>query len=79
MSKDLIEKQIYIYENINDIDIEVKKELLQIIYNSNTKDKIIEKGNGVQIKFDDIDESIIITIHNILKKKIKENKLEIDF
>jgi hypothetical protein len=79
MSDDLINKHIFIYENINDIDIEVKKELLQIIYNSDTKNKIIEKGNGVQIKFDDIDVSVIITLYDILKKKIKENKLEIDF
>ena len=73
------EKKIYIYENINEIDIEVKKELLQIIYNSDTRDKIIEKGNGVQIKFNDMDDSTIITIYSILKKKIKESTLEIEF
>jgi len=73
------EKKIYIYENINEIDIEVKKELLQIIYNSDARDKIIEKGNGVQIRFNDINDSIIITIYSILKKKITESKLEIEF
>lgn len=77
MNCDINEQKLYIYNNINEIDIDVRKELLQIIYNSDVKDKIVEKGNGVQIKFDDINNSIISTLYNILKKKIKENTLEI--
>ena len=76
MTIELNEKKKYIYNNINDIDIDIKKELLQIIYNSNTKDKIVEKGNGVQIKFNDIEDSTITTLYSILKKRIKENSLE---
>lgn len=79
MNCDINKKRLYLYYNINDIDVEAKKELLQIIYNSNSKNKIIEKGNGVQIKFDDIDDSTIITLHSILQKKINENKLEMNF
>lgn len=73
-----MDKKKYIYENINDIDISSRRELLQIIFN-HSSEIIKEKGNGVQIKFDDIPESIINTLYNILYKKIQDNKLDIDF
>ena len=75
---DLKNKKIFLYENINEIDINTRRELLQILYNNINIDNIIEKGNGVQIKFDNIDESNINILYNILYKKIDENKLEIE-
>ena len=73
-----MDKKKYIYENVNDIDISSRRELLQIIFN-HSSEIIKEKGSGVQIKFNDIPESIVNTLYNILYKKIQDNKLDIDF
>lgn len=71
-------KKKYLVENINDACINTRRELLQIIYNNSSK-IIKEKGNGVQIKFSDMSDSIINTLYNILYKQMQENRLDIDF
>lgn len=70
-------KELYIYENINDISINDRIEIVKHIYNSKFRNKLLEKGNGVQIKFTDLDDTMIDDIYKLINKKSKENMLDI--
>jgi hypothetical protein len=60
----------YINDNIAELKIAFRKEILQIIIYSNVPDeKIIEKGNGSQIKFSDLDSNLIKNIYNYIQQK----------
>ena len=43
-------KETFICDNINDLNIQHRKEILQMIYDSPCKKLLKEKGNGTQIK-----------------------------
>ena len=75
---DIIQKRKYLHDNINDVSIETRIELLQIIFNSCISDKIVEKGEGIQLKFSVIPDNLINIIYNILERKIKENMIYLD-
>jgi hypothetical protein len=63
---------IYIYDHINEIKPKYRKELLQMILYSNIGDnKIIEKGNGTQIKYSDIPDTLLISIYNFIYNKLE--------
>jgi hypothetical protein len=66
---------LYIIENINDLSIADRIEILQIIYNSPIRNKIKEKGNGVEIKISDIPEPFIIIIENMIKSKLESHSI----
>ena len=62
----------YINDNINELKLSFRKEILQIILYSNIDDdKIVEKGSGTQIKFSDIDPILLKNIYNYIYKKIE--------
>ena len=62
----------YIHDNINELKLSFRKEILQIIRNSNIDDeKIVEKGSGTQIKFSDIDPVLLKIVYNYIYKKIE--------
>jgi hypothetical protein len=51
---------IYIIDNINDLNFKDKVDILYILIDSQMPlSKIIEKGSGTQIKFDDMSDKII--------------------
>ena len=66
---------LYIIENINDLSIADRIEILQLIYNSPIRNKIKEKGNGIEIKICDIPESLLITINNVIKSKLESHSI----
>ena len=66
---------LYIIENINDLSIADRIEILQIIYNSPIRNKIKEKGNGIEIKITDIPETFILIIENIIKSKLESHSI----
>ena len=70
-------KLIYIIDNINEIMIQDRREILQLIYNSPSRSKLKEKGGGTQIKLTDISPSLIDTIYNVIKKKLEEQKIQL--
>jgi len=70
-------KETFIFDNINELSILDRKEVLQIIYNSQFRSKIKEKGNGVQIKLDDLSESIIDRIFTYVSQKSNEQFMDI--
>lgn len=62
----------YINDNINELKLSFRKEILQIILYSNIDDdKVVEKGSGTQIKFSDIDPILLKNIYNFIYKKIE--------
>jgi hypothetical protein len=63
---------VYINDNINELKICHRREILQIILGSEIElKKIVEKGNGTQIKFGDLSPEIIKTIYNYIYNKLE--------
>lgn len=62
----------FIHNNINELKLNYRKEILQMILYSNIDDeKIVEKGNGTQIKFSDIDSILLKNIYNFIYMKLE--------
>lgn len=62
----------YINDNINELKMSFRKEVLQTILYSNVPDKkIVEKGNGTQVKYADIDDQLLKNIYNYMYQKIE--------
>ena len=70
-------KESFICDNINDLTIQFRKEILQMIYNSQYCNKLKEKGNGIQIKIDDLDNQLINKIHTFMVQKLNNQKNDI--
>lgn len=67
-------KKSFIFDNSNELDIDDRRELLQIIYNSKFRNTIKEKGGGVQIKLDELSNLIIDKLYlHILTRLSKQN------
>jgi len=65
---------IYINDNIQELKLNFRKEILQIILCSNINhSKILEKGSGTQIKYSDIDGSLLKIIYNNIYNKIEKS------
>lgn len=63
---------LYICDNINELKINNRKEILQMImYSSIDLEKIIEKGNGTQIKLVDINDNLLRNIYNYIYNKFE--------
>ena len=64
---------IFIDENINELKFDFRKEVLQILLYAFIDDdeKIIEKGSGTQIKYDNIDSVLLKNIYNFIRNKIE--------
>jgi hypothetical protein len=63
----------YISDTINDLPFLAKVEILQMIIYDIEDEKIIEKGNGTQIKFADINQETLLKIYNNIFKKSESN------
>lgn len=67
----------FICENINELFIIYRREILQMIYNSPSRNKLKEKGSGTQIKISDLTETLIHRIYTFIDQKLKEQKIDI--
>ena len=65
-------KKSFIFDNINELSIDDRRELLQIIYNSKFRNIINEKGGGVQIKLDELSNIIIDKLYLHVLTKLNE-------
>jgi hypothetical protein len=74
ISKEDVKKYtIYINDNIQELKLNHRKEILQILMCSNIDQKLIlEKGSGTQIKFADIDPSLLKLIYNNIYNKLEK-------
>ena len=70
------EYRLYISDNIGNLTSSARKEILQMIIYAIDDEKIIEKGNGSQIKYSDIDDKLLKNIYNFVYNKI-ENTIDI--
>lgn len=77
--EDLNNKVVFIIDNINELMIQDRRTILQIIYNSPVRSKLKEKGGGTQIKIQDLTDNIIEKIYTILTEKLNEQKLQLNF
>lgn len=67
-------KYSYIADNINELKITQRREIMQIIMYSTTEHiKVIEKGNGSQILFTDIPDTIIDKIYKYIYNKLESS------
>lgn len=73
MTKERKNKEVFISDNINEISIDDRKDILYLLYNSCHREKLKEKGNGTQIKMKDLADEMIDKIYDLINKKIKEN------
>lgn len=65
---------IYVNDNIQELKLNHRKEILQILLCSNIdQKKILEKGSGTQIKFVDIEPSLLKVIYNNIYMKIEKS------
>lgn len=64
---------IYINDNIQELKLNHRKEILQILLCNINPNKIIEKGLGTQIKFSDIDPNLLKIIYNNIYNKIEKS------
>lgn len=77
MEHDRSDKEFYIYENINDISLVNKIEIVQYIYNTRFRNKLVEKGNGIQVKLSELSYQLISIVYDMIVKKSKENVIDI--
>ena len=70
-------KLTFITDNINELLIQDRREILQMIYNSSSRSKLKEKGSGTQIKLNDLSEQLMEKIYDSVKKKLTDQKLEL--
>lgn len=66
---------MYIYDHVNDLKLNHRKEVLQMIMYNVDHDKIVEKGNGTQIKFSDMNDNILKNIYNYIYNKSELEEL----
>ena len=67
-------KLVFITDNINEVMIQDRREILQLIYNSPSRSKLKEKGGGTQIKLDDLSDILVDKIYNLIQNKLSEQK-----
>ena len=68
---------IFITDNVNELLIHDRREILQMIYNSQSRSKLKEKGGGTQIKLDELSEQLTEKIYNSIVQKLANQKIEL--
>ena len=71
----MADKLTFITDNINELLLQDRREILQMIYNSKSRSKLKEKGGGTQINLNDLSEPLIEKIYDCINKKISEQSL----
>jgi hypothetical protein len=68
-------KESFICDNINDLNIQQRKEILQIIHDSSCKDFLKEKGSGTQIKISLLTDNLKNKIYDFIVKHLDSESL----
>ena len=71
------EHMSFIIDNVNELMIQDRCEILQMIYNSPARSKLKEKGNGTQIKLGDIPDTLIKNIHDFIVQKLEGQQIKL--
>ncbi len=68
----------YIKKNIDYLNVDETREILQMLMSSDINDdKLQTKGGGTQIKFVDIPKHILVSISNFIESKLKDKQQEL--
>ena len=68
----------YIKQYVGDLSIDERRDVIQMIVNSSIPDKKIQtKGNGTQIKFRDIPDTVVSMIYNYIDTRVSNKKDEL--
>jgi hypothetical protein len=70
---ELVNMITYIKQKVGDLNVNERKDILQMLINSGIEDsRIHSKGRGTQIKFMDIPTDMIVSIYKFIQVKINE-------
>lgn len=63
---------LYLDDKVNELRLNHRTEILQMILYSSIEDsKVVEKGNGTQVKFSDIPNELLLSIYNFVHNKVE--------
>ena len=62
----------YIIDNVNELYLNDRKIVLEMIYNSISRCKLNEKGNGTQVNISDLSDILLNNIYTFIQLKIDE-------
>lgn len=65
-------KGSYIIDNVNELYLNDRKIVLEMIYNSISRCKLNEKGNGTQVNISDLSDILLNNIYTFIQLKIDE-------
>jgi hypothetical protein len=68
-------KKTIIFEHVNDLSISDKIQFIEIIFKSPFRNKLKEKGNGIQVKINSLSDDIINELFKFINLKMDEYKL----
>jgi len=72
MSKTIKEMKIFIRKYADDLKLENKKSILQMLKSKIDNNKIKEVSDGIRINLDTLDDSIISSLNYMIEYKLKE-------
>ena len=66
-------KGSYIIDNVNELYLNDRKIVLEMIYNSISRCKLNEKGNGTQVNISDLSDILLNNIYTFIQLKLMKN------
>jgi hypothetical protein len=70
-------KKSYILDNTNELILNDRKEILQIIFNSQFRNKLNEKGNGTQVRLENLTDELITKIYEFIYIRLKDQSNDV--
>jgi hypothetical protein len=67
----------FVANNINNISIDYRNEILRIIMKNLDDDNVMQKGTGVQIYFSKISTELLIHLQNLINRWLVSSKEEL--
>lgn len=67
----------YIIENVNELPMNNRQEIKNVLIMAGLREKIQEKGNGIQINTKNISANTLKKLHQFIQDKLSEQKLDI--
>ena len=74
MTKTIKEMKLFIRKNADDLNIENKKAILQLLKSKIDNGKIKEVSDGIRINLDSLDDSVISNLYSLTKYKLQEER-----
>jgi hypothetical protein len=74
---DISQKKQHILDNTNELVLQDRKEILQMIFNSQFRNKLKEKGNGTQIRLKNLSDDLITRIYDFIVARLNDHSDEV--